>query len=54
MIVAAKTMALTAVDLFSDATHIEKAKEEFVRRRGRGFTYSSRLGDRQPPIDYRK
>jgi aminobenzoyl-glutamate utilization protein B len=54
MMVAAKTMALTTVDLFSDATHVQRAREEFDRRRGAGFTYSSRLGDRQPPIDYRK
>jgi len=54
MIVAAKTMALTAVDLFNTAAHIVKAREEFDRRRGPRFVYASRLGDRQPPIDYRK
>ena len=32
MIVAAKSMAMTAVDLFTDPSHIEKAKAEFERK----------------------
>lgn len=54
MMVAAKSMALTAVDLFSDGSHIEKARAEFDKRRGPGFTYTTRLGDRKPALDYRK
>src|SRR5205085_1541546 len=50
MIVAAKTMALTAVDLLSDPSHIEKARAEFDRRRGPGFVYKTRLADRQPAL----
>jgi aminobenzoyl-glutamate utilization protein B len=54
MIVAAKTMALTAIDLFSDPTHIKKAREEFDRRRGPNFVYQSRLDRVKPALDYRK
>ena len=54
MIVAAKTMTLTAIDLFTDPTHIQKAKEEFDRRRGPGFVYQSRLDRAKPALDYRK
>jgi aminobenzoyl-glutamate utilization protein B len=53
MLVAAKSMALTAADLFTDPSHIEKAKAEFDQRRGTGFAYKSRLADRKPPLDYR-
>ncbi len=54
MIVAAKTMALTAVDLFTDPANIEKARAEFEKKRGPGFVYKTRLADRKPALDYRK
>jgi aminobenzoyl-glutamate utilization protein B len=54
MMVAAKTMALTTVDLFTDPAHIQKAKAEFDQKRGAGFVYKTRLADRKPPLDYRK
>ena len=54
MMVAAKTMALTTVDLFSDPAHIQKARAEFDRKRGPGFVYKTRLADRKPALDYRK
>lgn len=54
MMVAAKSMALTAIDLFSDPTHIQKARAEFDSKRGPNFVYSTKLGDRKPPLDYRK
>ena len=54
MMVAAKTMALTTVDLFSDPSHIQKATAEFDRKRGPGFVYKTRLADRKPALDYRK
>src|SRR5262249_32854123 len=54
MMVAAKTMALTAVDLFSDPSHIQKARAEFDTRRGPGFVYKTKLADRKPALDYRK
>jgi aminobenzoyl-glutamate utilization protein B len=54
MMVAAKSMALTTVDLFTDPTHIEKARAEFDQRRGPNFVYKTRLADRKPALDYRK
>lgn len=53
MIVAAKTMALTAIDLYKDPSIIEAAKEELLRRRGADFKYTPLIGDREPPLDYR-
>jgi aminobenzoyl-glutamate utilization protein B len=54
MMVAAKTMALTAMDLFTNPSHIEKARAEFDQSRGPNFKYTTRLGDRKPALDYRK
>jgi aminobenzoyl-glutamate utilization protein B len=54
MMVAAKSMALTTVDLFTDPAHIQKAKAEFDQKRGPGFVYKTRLADRKPALDYRK
>jgi len=54
MMVAAKTMTLTAIDLFSDPSHIRKAREEFDKRRGANFVYKSRLDRARPALDYRK
>jgi len=53
MIVAAKTMALTAIDIFKDPAIAVTAKEELVRRRGTDFKYVPLVGDREPPLDYR-
>lgn len=54
MMVAAKTIALTALDLYTNPSVIEKAKVELVNARGENFVYESLLGDRKPPLDYRK
>ena len=54
MMVAAKTLALTAEKLFSDPAIIVKAKEEFEERRGKDFKYTPLLGDRAPALDYRQ
>lgn len=53
MTVAAKTIALTAIDLFTTPELVAKAKEEFQQRRGRDFKYSPLLGNRAPPLNYR-
>ncbi len=53
MQVAAKTLALTMMDLLNQPDLIEAASEEFDERRGPGFKYESLLGDRAPPLDYR-
>ena len=53
MMVAAKTMAFSALDLFSDSGNLLEIIEEFQRRRGTDFQYAPLLGDRDPPLDYR-
>jgi aminobenzoyl-glutamate utilization protein B len=53
MMVAAKTMALTGMDLFTNPEHLAKARAEFDRRRA-GTTYTSKIGNRKPPLGYRK
>jgi aminobenzoyl-glutamate utilization protein B len=52
MMVAAKTMALTAIDLFTMPALIEKAKEEFIKDKG-DYQYKALLGDRKPALNYR-
>jgi aminobenzoyl-glutamate utilization protein B len=54
MIVAAKTMALTAAELFSSPATIAAARAEFEQARGPNFTYATRLGTQKPALDYRK
>lgn len=51
---AAKTLALTGADLFSNPDAIKKAKAELDQRRGSNFEYKAMLGDRAPALDYRK
>jgi aminobenzoyl-glutamate utilization protein B len=54
MIVAAKTLALTAYDIFKNPAIIEEATKELAKKRGDNFKYEALLGDRKPPLDYRK
>ncbi|QIB67674.1 amidohydrolase [Kineobactrum salinum] len=54
MMVAAKSMALTAADLFQDPELVRAAQREFLQRRGEDFEYRALLGDREPPLDYRR
>lgn len=54
MMVAAKTLTLTAIVLFKDKDLIAKAKAELIERRGADFKYIPLLGDRAPALDYRK
>jgi len=51
---AAKTIASTAIDIFKDQTLIIKAQSELENRVGQDFEYKALLGDRKPPLDYRK
>ncbi|MFT4023013.1 MAG: amidohydrolase [Flavihumibacter sp.] len=53
MMVAAKAMALTAIDLFMVPANITAAKAEFDASRGPGFQYAPLLGDRKPALNYR-
>ena len=52
MMVAAKTMALTAIDLFTNPALITKAKLEFKDQIG-NYRYKALLGDRKPALNYR-
>ncbi|WP_439102045.1 amidohydrolase [Congregibacter sp.] len=54
MMVAAKTLALSAVDLYRQPETLAKAKAEFEDRTGPDFSYQALLGDREPALDYRK
>jgi aminobenzoyl-glutamate utilization protein B len=51
---ASKILALTAADLFSQPELIARARAEFDQRRGVDFKYRSAVGDRAPPLDYRR
>ena len=53
MMVAAKTLALTAMDLMQQPELLQKAKAELEEQRGPGYVYKALLGDREPPLDYR-
>lgn len=53
LVVAAKTLALSAVDLFHDQKLIEVAREDFNQRRA-GHEYRSRIpANQKPPLNYR-
>ncbi len=54
MIVAAKTLAMTAIDLFTRPDLIAAATAEHAERIPEGWVYEPLLGDRDPPLDYRK
>lgn len=54
MLIAAKTLAMTAVDLLKDPELVARAKTEFHDRRGPDFKYIPLVGDRKPALDYRK
>lgn len=52
LMVAAKTMALTGIDLFSDAGLRAKAQAELRQQVG-SYEYKPLLGDRKPALNYR-
>lgn len=54
MLVAAKTMTLTAMDIFKEPAVVGKALQELNERRGDDFSYKALVGDRSAPLDYRK
>jgi aminobenzoyl-glutamate utilization protein B len=53
MILAAKTLATSAVELYGRPDLIARARAEFEERRGPDYHYVSLVGDRDPPLDYR-
>jgi aminobenzoyl-glutamate utilization protein B len=54
MAVAAKTLAMTAIDLYRQPEVLSEARAEFERRLPANFTYKPLVGEREPPLDYRK
>ncbi len=54
MLVAAKTLALTGLDLFTDPAQLKAARASFEQRRA-GYEYRSRIpADHKPPLNYRQ
>jgi aminobenzoyl-glutamate utilization protein B len=51
---AAKTIAMTGIDIFNNPTVINKATKELADYVGPDFKYKSMIGDRKPPLDFRK
>ena len=51
---AAKTLAMSAIEIYSNPSIIEEAKAELNERVGKNFEYKPLLGDRNPPLEYRK
>ncbi|MEO9462049.1 MAG: amidohydrolase [Marinomonas sp.] len=51
---AAKAMTLMAAELFINEGLRKAARAEFDAARGPDYKYKSLLGDREPPLDYRK
>ncbi len=54
MLNASKCITMTAIDLFNNPEVTEKAKKELAEKTGAGFEYKSLIGDRKPPLDFRK
>lgn len=50
---AAKTLALTAADLYEHLDLLQQAQEALQEQRGADFQYQPLLGDREPALDYR-
>jgi aminobenzoyl-glutamate utilization protein B len=54
MLLAARLLAVTTVDLLENPELRAAARDEFEGRRGPDFEYRALLGDREPPLDYRR
>ena len=54
MMLAADVLAATARELYLNPRLVAEARTEFDERRGRDFVYRPLLGDRDPPLDYRR
>lgn len=51
---ASKALALTAARLYLDPALVAAARKEFLTARGADFVYRPMIGERAPPLDYRK
>jgi aminobenzoyl-glutamate utilization protein B len=54
MQMAARVLARSALDLYRDPALLERARSEFEAARGPDYRYAPLLGDRAPPLDYRR
>ncbi len=54
MMLAAKSLALSMIDVYSNPAIVDVAWKEFKAKTGSDFKYESLLGDRPPALDYRK
>jgi aminobenzoyl-glutamate utilization protein B len=54
MAMAARVLARTALDLYRDPDLVQRARSEFDAARGPDYHYTPLLGDRAPPLDYRR
>jgi aminobenzoyl-glutamate utilization protein B len=50
----AKVLLFTAYDLYTSPETIKEVKAEFDQKRGVDFVFKPLIGDRNPPLDYRK
>lgn len=51
---AAKTLTLAGIEIFTNPELRTQARKEFDDARGEDYEYKSLLGERDPPLDYRK
>lgn len=54
MLLASQVLALTGSQLYRDKDLLERAEQEMRVARGEDFVYQALLGDRQPPLNYRR
>lgn len=54
MQLAAETLTLSGIQLLREPALLKKARAEFDDKRGEDFKYEPLLGDRKPPLDYRR
>ncbi|MET0272325.1 MAG: amidohydrolase [Phenylobacterium sp.] len=53
-VAAAKALALTGAEVFTNPELVSGAKAELAKAQGPNFRYKAMVGDRKPPLDYRK
>ena len=53
MMISAKTMTLTAIDIYKNPEVVNIALKELKERQGEGFQYEALLGNRGAPLDFR-
>lgn len=54
MLLASKVLAKSAADLVRSPETIKQAQAELKKSQGDDFKYAALLGDREPPLDYRR